>query len=199
MVIRAVFFDFYSVWLPDIFQEYLDLGRQAGTVPGFDIEAIVEEYFKGKVTVDDVAEALRMQLQRTDIDAEQFRLSESSISPVVTDFMRNLHGHFLKLGVLADLGTQEYKLLTDFNAHNELLEVIAGPLALGLDMPLLTQEVFAKALQAIGEPPKSCLVVSGHERYRTFAESLGIRALPFNGLPALQQTLDQLLASDLPE
>src|SRR5690606_18850604 len=100
-----------------------------------------------------------------DISAQQFTLQESDISPEVAAFMRELHGHFVKLGVLANLGAQEYKLLTDFNTHNQVFEVIASPLAFGLKLPLLSKEVFAKALQAIGEPPRSCLVVTGNQDY----------------------------------
>ena len=112
--------------------------------------------------------------------------------------MRNLHGHFVKLGVLANLGQQEFKLLTDLNAHTQLFEVITGPLPLQMQAPLLSQDVFAAALQAIGEPPRSCLVVTGNPAYLSFAESLGITALPFEGFPKLQQTLEQLLTSEVP-
>jgi hypothetical protein len=40
-------------------------------------------------------------------------------------------------------------------------------------------------------------MVSGNATYLRFAQSLGIQALPFAGLPSLQQTLDQLLTSEV--
>lgn len=196
-MIRAVFFDFYSVWMPEPFGQYLETARQyGGPVVAGELESLVGRYYQGEVTPADLADNFEMRLNRTDISAQQFTLQESDISPEVAAFMRELHGHFVKLGVLANLGTQEYKLLTDFNAHNQVFEVIASPLAFGLKLPLLSKEVFAKALQAIGEPPRSCLVVTGNQDYQRFAESLGMSSLPFEGMPKLRQDLEQALAAE---
>jgi len=196
-MIRAIFFDFYSVWVPDIFSDYLAQARQQGPAVADELQAVVDQYFHGEITADSVADSFRFKLSRPDIDAAQFKLSEADISPGVTNFMRNLRGHSVKLGVLANLGVQEYEILTSFNNHNQLFEVIVGPLPLQLRAPLFSQEVFAGALQAIGEPPSSCLIVSGNAAYLQFAQSLGIQALPFAGLASLQQTLDQLLTSEV--
>ena len=173
------------------------MAQQNGPLVAGELEAVVKQYFHGEVTVTYVADTFRFKLSRPEIDANQFILSESDISPAVTDFMRNLHGHFVKLGILANLGTQEYELLTSFNQHTQLFEVITGPLPQQTKAPLLSQEVFAKALQAIGEPPRSCLIITGNADYAAFAETLGIQALPFEGLPQLQQTLEQLLTSEV--
>jgi FMN phosphatase YigB (HAD superfamily) len=197
-MIRAIFFDFYSVWVPDIFSDYLTQAQQNGPLVVGELQAVVDKYFFGEATAAAVAEAFRFKLSRPDIDESQFTLRETDITPAVTNLMRSLHGRFVKLGVLANLGTQEYQILVDFNAHNQLFEVIAGPLALRIRAPLLSQQVFAKALQAIGEPPSSCLVVTGNPSYLQFAQSVGMGTLQFAGLPNLQQTLDQLLASQTP-
>lgn len=195
-MIRAIFFDFYGVWVPDRFSEYLRQAEARGPVVTNELQGVVGRYFQGRATPAEVAQQFQIKLNRPDITAEQFTLLESDIAPEVGDFMRNLHGHFVKLGVLANLGVQEYRLLTSFNQHNQLFEVITGPMPLGLNVPLVSQEVFAAALQAIGEPPQSCLVITGNASYRSFAESLGIRTMDFEGLPALRETLDQLLASE---
>lgn len=197
-MIRAIFFDFYSVWVPDIFSDYLSQAQQHGPIVESELQAVVDQYFRGEVTAEYVADSFRFKLSRPDIDSNQFTLNEADISPAVTNFMRNLHGHFVKLGVLANLGPQEYEILSDYNKRNELFEVITGPYPMKLRTPLLSQEVFAKALQAIGEPPRSTLVVSGNTAYQQFAQSLGISALPFAGLPNLQQTLEQMLANEVP-
>lgn len=198
-MIRAIFFDFYSVWVPDIFSEYLAVAPQLGPVAAGELETVVAKYFQGEVTPTFVADSFRFKLNRPDIDENQFILRETDISPAVADFMRNLHGHFVKLGVLANLGVQEYEILTSFNAHNQLFEVITGPFPLHMNAPLLSQEVFAAALQAIGEPPQSCLVISGNPNYLAFAQSIGIATLPFTGLGNLQHALDQILASEMPQ
>jgi FMN phosphatase YigB (HAD superfamily) len=195
-MIRAIFFDFYSVWVPDRFSEYLEQARQQNPAGADALQAVIDRYFLGQASPAEVAAQAAASLDRPDITGDQFMLEESDISPVVADFMRNLHGHFVKLGVLANLGVQEYEILKSFNEHTQLFEVIAGPLPLQLAQPLLSQEVFAQALQAIGEPPRSCLVVTGNPAYRQFAEGLGIATLDFEGLPKLQQTLEEKLSSE---
>ncbi len=194
-MIRAVFFDFYGVWAPDKFAEYLAEVEQYGWSAADELHKLTRQYFQGKIGPPELAEAFRYYLHRTDIDAAQFALNENAVYPAIVSFMRGLHGHFLKVGILAELGAQELKLLSDFNAHNQVFEVIAGPLAFQLNQPLLTQEVFARALQAIGEPPKSCLVVSGNQEYLRFAESLGIAILQYKGYNNLLPELEQLLST----
>ena len=184
--------------MPDTFSDYLAQAQQRGPAIAGELQAVVNQYFQGEVTPEYVADSFRFKLARPDIDTNQFTLRESDISPAVTNFMRTLHGHFVKLGVLAYLGPQEYKILTDFNNHNQLLEVITGPFPLRLRAPLLSQEVFAQALQAIGEPPGSCIVVSGNPNYLAFAQSIGMGTLQFSGLPNVQQALEHILTSELP-
>lgn len=195
-MIRAIFFDFYGVWVPDRFSEYLRQAEAFGPVITNDLQGVVGRYFQGKVTPSEVAENFQLKLNRPDITSDQFTLLESDIAPAVGDFMRDLHGHFVKLGVLANLGTQEYQLLTSFNEHNQLFEAIISPLSLRMNVPLLSQEVFAAALQAIGEPPQNCLVITDNESYQNFARSLGMKTMDFDGLPKLHQTLDQLLIDE---
>jgi FMN phosphatase YigB (HAD superfamily) len=196
-MIRAVFFDFYGVWLPDIFSNYLAEAQQNGPQAVAELEQAVDQYFHGLTDIQEVAGKFRFKMSRLDIEASQFLLDERSISPAIVDFMRELHGHFVKLGVLANLGSQELQILNSFNQRNQVFEVISGPLAQHSDKPLLSNEVFAQALQAIGEPPRSCLAVTGNQAYQSFAENLGMTVLPFQGFPKLRQDLDQILSSDL--
>ncbi len=195
-MIRAIFFDFYGVWVPDRFDEYLVQAEDFGPVIANELQGVVGRYFQGRATPAEVAQEFQLKLNRPDIDVEQFTLLESDVSPAVGDFMRELHSHFVKLGVLANLGVQEYQLLNSFNQHNQLFEAIISPYSLGLNVPLLSQEVFAAALQAIGEPPSSCLVITDNESYKKFAEGLGMATMEFEGLPKLRETLNQVLASE---
>ncbi len=195
-MIRAIFFDFYGVWTPDLFSEYLAEAERHGPEAVTELRAVVEQYFRGQAGPQEVAQAFRYRLGRPDIDSRQFTLREQDIYPAIVEFMRGLHGHFLKVGVLANLGPQEYKMLSSFNQHDQVFEAIAGPLPFKLDAPLLSQDVFAQALQAIGEPPPSCLVVSGSNEYLSFAQGLGMTTLAYEGFPKLQQYLNDLLASE---
>jgi FMN phosphatase YigB (HAD superfamily) len=197
-MIRVIFFDFYSVWTPDRFQEYVNSAQPLGAQEYAELADMVGKYYLGEVSLDNLTDVFRYKLGRMDIDEASLTLRESSISPNVVSLMRSLHGHFLKLGVLANLGTMELGLLTGFNASQSLFEAILSPLSLGLKTPLLSQEVFTKALQAISEPPSSCLVVSGHDDYLAYAANYGMQAIKFVGLDPLIQSLEALLAKDMP-
>ncbi len=197
-MIRAIFFDFYSVWTPDRFQEYLLYAQPLGEKEYKALAEIVNKYYLGEVDLDYLTDVFRYKLGRRDIDKTSLTLHESDISPKVINLMRGLHGHFLKLGVLANLGTMELNVLQHFNATQALFEVIISPLSLGLKTPLLSQQVFTKALQAIGEPPSSCLVVSGHDDYLSFASSHGMQTLRFTSFDQLIRSLGESLANDMP-
>jgi hypothetical protein len=197
-MIRAIFFDFYSVWAEDKFALYIDETAKKNKELAAELQDVMQQYYFGSIDITQAVDNFRFKLNRPDIDFNDFALSEAGISPGLIDFLRELHGHFLKLGVLANLGVQEFKLLSDFNAHNQLLEVITGPLPQNIPVELLSQEVFAAALQQIGEPPKSTLAVSGHDDYLKFAGGLGMPTLRFEGFPKLRESIEQMLANDTP-
>lgn len=198
MVIRAIFFDFYSVWTPDKFEYYQGLAEQSGPEAAKGVSDLFEKYYHGQADISYVVSSLKSLLMRTDIDESEFVLNESTISSEITNFMRELHAHFIKLGVLGNLGSQEFQLLNDFNDRNQLFEIIASPLSLQLGEPLLSNQVFVTAMQAIGEPPDSCLMISGNFPTLEFASSMGMATLQFEGLPKLEQALNQLVSNDIP-
>jgi len=197
-MIRAIFFDFYSVWTPDKFGYYLANAQLNGPEVYKEMYDLMEKYYHGQVDLSIVAETFQSRLGHPDITVGTLTLSKDSVSPEINNFMRGLHGHFVKVGVFANLGLQETQLLNDFNAENQLFETIASPLSLKTTQTLLSQEVFAGALQAIGEPPESTLIVSGNPYTLAFARNFGINTLQFEGLPKLEQTLAQILSSDIP-
>lgn len=194
-MVRAVFFDFYSVWAPDKLSYYLAQAELAGPEIAKELSDIVEGYYHGKFDIDYVASSFKVKLSDAAIAINEFKLQESDISSAITDFIRQLHEHFVKVGILANLGAQEYELLKNFDQHNQVFEVIASPLSLQLEAPLFSQQVFAQALQVIGEPPQSCLLVSGNRSYLDFAANLGMQVLQYEGLPSLQNSLAQLVTN----
>jgi FMN phosphatase YigB (HAD superfamily) len=125
-------------------------------------------------------------------------LRESQTLPDVVSFMRGLHGHFLKLGIVANLGTMEVDFLNRFNAAQALFEVIASPLSLGTSQPLLSREVFTEACKLIREYPDACLAVSGHDDYLAFAAKMGMQTIPFTTMRDLYGKLIERLAKDTP-
>ncbi|HEX4774954.1 MAG TPA: hypothetical protein VH234_05555 [Candidatus Saccharimonadales bacterium] len=194
-MIRAILFDFYSVWLPDKLGSYLETSRQ--NIELYNLLApIIERYYRGDVDIVYVTDVLRLRLNDPTINLEQFRLSEADIPPNIINFMRNLHSHFIKLGILGNLGRMELEFLNAVNQHNQLFELIASPLSLQLAMPLLSPDVFVAALNTIGEPPENCLIVTGNDDYIAFAGSLGIMTIKFEGLPKLTQQVNDLFAQN---
>src|SRR5579884_3816230 len=152
-MIRAVFFDFYSVWSPDKFMYYQAVAEQTGPEVSKQLSDTLERYFHGEVDLDFVANVIKLKLAQPEVSEDTFKMRASDISLEIIELMRNLHAHFLKLGILANLGKQEYELLNEFNEHNNVFEVISSPLSQRTDATLLSQTVIAKALQDIGEPP----------------------------------------------
>jgi FMN phosphatase YigB (HAD superfamily) len=196
-MIRAVLFDFYSVWLPDIFTEYLASAQQQDPALYAELNAAVEKYYQGEVDIVYVTDVFRYKLSDSTIDAQLFRFREQDISPEAITFMRNLHSHFIKLGILANLGKSEFGLLEELNKHNQLFELIACPASLQIRQPLLTREVFVAALNLIGEPPANCLIVTGNLDYSNFANSLGINTVKFDGFPELTEYMNYLLTNNM--
>lgn len=197
-MVRAIFFDFYSVWAPDKIEEYLQDASVHGPQKSINLRPLIQQYYHGMISLADLASALSSNLGRPDITETSLTFSESDISPAVANLMRVLHGHFVKLGILGNLGRMELELLNNFNASQQLFEAILCPLSLDLAQPLLSKEVFDKALQTIGEPPASCLVISGHGEYLTFAKNYGMQTIKYAGLIELGHSLGQLLAKDIP-
>jgi FMN phosphatase YigB (HAD superfamily) len=198
LMVRGIFFDFYSVWTPDKIQDLLNQAEQQVPQDSETLAGYVERYYHGQIDRSQLANAFSSELRRSDITAGYLTLNDSDIAPAVSNLMRGLHGHFVKLGVLGNLGTMELDLLNKFNAKESLFEVVMSPLSIGSQSPLFSEEIFVKALQAIGEPPASCLLISGHEDYLDFADSFGMQTLKFAGLTNLRTSLADLLAKDIP-
>lgn len=174
-----------------MFGKYIVVAEQHDPGGAQALRQTVQQYFLGIVDIQYVIDTFKFKFHDTVLPPDLFILKPADISPVLIDFMRNLHGHFLKLGVMANIGKQEYEILTGLNAQFQLFEVIVGSLNVG--SLIYTQDVFVKALQDIGEPPSSCLVVTGNEEYQRVAENCGIQVLRFQGFPDLVQSLDRII------
>lgn len=197
-MVRGIFFDFYSVWTPDTIQDLLKQASARVPKDAVILAEIVEQYYHGLIDISRLANAFSTELGRPDVTAESLTLHDSDISPAVADLMRGLHSHFLKLGVLGNLGRMELDLLNRFNTSQALFEVIMSPLAIGSNAPLLSEEVFGEALRAIGEPPESCLVISGHDDYLDCAASLEMQTVKFAGQANLRKALTEILSQEIP-
>jgi FMN phosphatase YigB (HAD superfamily) len=197
-MIRAVFFDFYSVWTPDKIGYYLAYAQIMSPTIYKELCDATEKYYQGDMSIDNLTNMFRVKLGANDIGSETFKISAASISPAIADFMRSLHGHSVKVGVFGNLGHQEYEALKTFNEASQAMEIVASPYSLSLKKPLLDEEVFNKTFATIKEPAEYCLIISGNPYYLAFARALGVQTLQFDGLKTLENTLNQLLLQDLP-
>jgi FMN phosphatase YigB (HAD superfamily) len=195
-MIRAIFFDFYSVWTPDRFSYYLANAQLISPEAHKEMYDQIELYYHGTLSVEQIAQVIASKLGHPDVSVSQFSLSEGSISPDIVNFIRDLHAHFLKIGILANLGGQEYNLLKEFNEHNQMFEAIACPLTINPKLPLLSREVFSKAIEGIGEEVGDCLYISGNPYNLQFANLYGLSTLQFEGLSQLKAALNQVLANN---
>lgn len=195
-MVRAIFFDFYGVWTPDPFipafrqalQQYPDSLPQ--------IHEILQKYYLGHGDAEFIASSLRFKFNMPDADAKQFTLPNAEVAPALIEFFHALHAHFLKVGVLGNIGQQELEFLQKFNDKNQLLETITGPVTTGA--PLLSEETLVTGLQEIGEPPENCLVVTNDPEYQQTAQEWGMMVLPFTGLGNLWQEIQRLLSAENP-
>jgi FMN phosphatase YigB (HAD superfamily) len=198
-MIRAIFFDFYSVWTPDKIGYYLAYAELISPSVYKELFDASEKYYQGDLSLDDLTGTFRYKLGATDIDQTSFKLNAKAISPEIANFMKSLHGHFVKVGVLANLGPQEYEVLKQFNDANEIIEAVISPYSLDLKLPLLDMEVFSRATSAIGEDAASSLYISGNPYHLAFAKAMSMQTLQYEGLKQLESTMDQLLVQDTPK
>ncbi len=190
-MIRAVIFDFYSVWLPDRFTPYVELTSEQDPAISEEIAKALDTYYLGRIEFDYLLKVLKSKLDIDDQTLEGLKLRRTDISSGIIDFFHELHQHFLKLGVMGNFGKQEYEVLSEVDQQYKQFEVITGPFKTGA--PLLSEDTFASALQALGEPPANCLLISGHQDYLDYAKSLGIEVMAYQGFPKLKEAITPIL------
>jgi FMN phosphatase YigB (HAD superfamily) len=197
-MVKAILFDFYGVWARDKIQAVLDESEALGAPETATMAELVKRYYHGELNFAELIYFLSIELRITNLDEATLSVSESDIPPALISLARNLHSHFVKIGILANLGLTELTLLERFNSRQSLFEAVLSPLSLSVKHPLLSNEVFTKAVRSIDEVPGSCLVVSGHDDYLSFASNFGMHAIRFTGIAQLAETLEDLLLQDVP-
>jgi FMN phosphatase YigB (HAD superfamily) len=195
---RAILFDFYGVWGPDTFAFYVERAQREAPDLTAEIQSVVNNYFLRLSDIQEVADSIhyKFNMRGIEMDTKDLYLPQNAASPEIVRFLQYLHGHFIKVGILANLGRQERAVLEDIQRQFDLFDTIMSPDTLG--MPLLSPDVFAKALQEIGEPPQDCLVISASDDYLAFAASLGLKTLKFEGFPKLVEAIRQQLEAGAP-
>lgn len=190
-MLRAIFFDFYSVWAPDPFAKYLVQAERDDKQVAEILREDIKKYYYGIADADYIANSFKISLGIQDIEPSEFIIKEPRISPDKVQFFQNLHNHFVKVGILADMGKHEHGILTKLNNEYKLFENISSSYSLGHQ--ILDSQVFAKVLQAVGEPIEFCLIVTGNTEYIDFAEKLGFKTIKYVRMPDLIKSVNELL------
>lgn len=192
-MLRAIFFDFYGVWVPDQFNQLIS--DTAKYEPGIadELQRFTEQYYVGHINLEGLVNNIKLKLNKPGLVVSDFELHESSISSEAIKFIQYLHGHFVKVGILAKLGQREYEILHNLDTQYKLFENITS--TYNLKLPLLTKEVFVEAFNKIGEPRDSCIIVTGNTEYAEYAKKLGITILLYEGFPKLRNAMIKLLES----
>lgn len=193
-MLRAIFFDFYGVWVPDLFMDIILDTKRSDEELSQELQKLLNQYYVGLTSLENLVGSFKVRLNRPDLDVASFELQESHISPEAIQFIQFLHSHFIKVGILASVGQPESKLLHTLDSKYMLFENITDTYTLGSQ--LLTKEVFVEAFRGIGEPRDSCLIVTGNDAYQKFAEKFGIKTLRYSGFPNLKTIVANILEAD---
>ncbi len=193
-MIRAVLFDFYGVWTPDIFGKLATLAAEKDPSLLPELKEVEKKYFLGLSGIEATINSCRRVLKQLAPPVELFNLDTQAITTQLVEATHFLHSHFLKVSMMADVGWREYELLKDLNKKHQLFEAITVSLDMGES--ILNKGAFVQALQAIGEPPASCLVITNNETYQQVAESYGLRVLGFDDVPTFAQEVAQLIEAN---
>jgi hypothetical protein len=188
-MIKAIFFDFHTVWKPDRLAYYLAMAEQYGPEVYETLYEIVERYYHGAVQLDYVCDAIRIRLGQPNITADEFRTTEADIAPAIIKLVQNLRGQFIKVGILANLGADEFDLLAKYTLANNVFDTVVCPISLATPEPLLSKGVFESALKAIAEVPEQTMIISGNPYMIQFAASFNIYTMHFEGLNKLETSL----------
>jgi FMN phosphatase YigB (HAD superfamily) len=188
-MIKAIFFDFHTVWKPDRLAYYLAMAEQYGPEVYESLYEIVEKYYHGAVQLEYVCDAIRIRLGQADVTVDQFKTTEADIAPSIVKLIQNLRAQYIKVGILANLGADEFDLLAKYTLANNVFDTVVCPISLSTPETLLSKEVFEGALRAIGEPPEQTMIISGNPYMVQFAASFNIYTMHFEGLNKLENNI----------
>ena len=190
-MIRAVIFDFFSVIMPDIYEPLIANAAQVSPELADSIKKEINQYLFGIYNLKELIRSLEIIFRTKEIPTASLKIDMSELPTEIIDIARQLHMHFLKVSIIGNIGNQEIELLTDFDKEKHEFELIAGPGNFG--EPLLSNSFFESALNAIGEPPQNCLLISGHYDYIEFAKSIGLKTMHFTNYDIFNNEIWQYL------
>lgn len=190
-MIRAVIFDFYSVIVPDVFEAFEKKVLEEDEDASSKIKKQVDNYYMGLSTFEYLIGALEYISGNEEELTKYFRLTDSDIPPIFIEIVKALHLHFMKVGILGNMGEQEIDLLTKFNEQYQEFDLISGPATYG--EPLLSEAFFKAALRDLGEPPQTCLLISGHQEYLNFAKQINMQTYGFVSFDDISRHLKEVV------
>ncbi len=190
-MIKAVIFDFYSVFRPDLFEDFIQQAKNFSFDESGRVIDELNNYYLGISDINDLTDAIHIIFKSKEIKTTQLIMDKLTIPESFINLTHKLHTHFIKIGIAGNIGKQEIKFLNRFNEQNHQFDLIAGPLNYG--ELLLSQKFFEEYLYEIGEPPENCLLISGHRDYINFCKDLGMKTYIYDNFNELQLDIFNLL------
>ena len=190
-MIRAVVFDYYSVFRPDSYETFIEKAKELSAQERQLIQDEINNYYLGVSDIFKLIDAIQIIFKTRSIPVTQLMIDHLSIPESFVKLTKELHEHFYKVSIAGNIGSQEVEYLNRFNNQTKQFDIIAGPLNYG--QPLLTEGFFESFLNELGEPPQNCLVISGHENYIDFCNKIGIRTYSYKNFDQLSSDVFQIL------
>ncbi len=190
-MIRAVIFDFYGVVVPDIFSDFIRKVSENSDVDDNKLKEQVNKYYLGLENFDYITNALEYISATQDFPKDYFRLLPEDISPNFIKLVKKLHLHFLKVAIVGNMGSQAYEMLTNFDKDAHEFDLIASPSLYGED--LLSEQFFISALNELGAPLDSCLLISNNQAYLNFATKIKMQTRELLDFDSLNDYVEKLV------
>lgn len=184
----AIIFDFFGVFAPDVYPEWLQKhklvtpsteGYYADLAKQMDQGQISKADFLGKL-----AEASKLTPQQVEAELNDFQIDQNLLN-LVQDLSKKY-----KLALLCNASDQilwpifeQYKFVLYFDQIIISSEV-------GLSKP--DPQIFNLTLTKLGKQPGECIFIDDSFENTTAAEQLGIRSLHYNDFERLVRDLNRL-------
>ena len=190
-MIRAVIFDYYSVFRPDYYESFVEKAKDLSVEESKMIQTEINNYYLGLSDIFKLIDAIQITFKTRSIPITQLIIDHLSIPESFIKLTKKLHEHFYKVCIAGNLGSQEIQYLNRFNEQTKQFDIIAGPLNYGES--LLSEAFFESFLNELGEPPHNCLLISGHSEFIKFCKNIEMETYNYDNFNKLNKDILKIL------
>lgn len=189
MSYKAVIFDFFGVFCPDISMRWL-----VGTVPRYkellpEFHAICGRSDLGELTFEGFCQALSDLTGVPPQAVQQGITAQISMDEQVIALVRQLRRHY-RLGLISNATSELVAPLLVKYHLRELFTAVVLSAEVGMVKP--EPGIFTYTLQALEVPPSQAVFIDDRPLNAQAAHQLGIESITFTTSQSLQQRLQEL-------